>query len=125
MRSAFITDDFYLCLSKVDLEHLSSNRKETYGYILFHKDLFMCKVKVLENKSREIIFNLNDDSSNFILPKEVMKEITEYGTTMRRIGDSNFYVVSELHNPEEFSMHSSTINSFVHLLVNQPINTDQ
>lgn len=122
MIAAFLSDDYHLCLSETDLKELS-NKKEISGNMLFHDDLLICKVKIFKTKFSEVIFNLNENAPFFLFPKEVLSEILKYGTTARRIDDSNLYVVSELHDQEEFLIQSGIINSINDSLKNQSVNT--
>ena len=124
MLAAFLSDDYHLCLSEVDLKDLT-NKKEISGNMLFHNDLLTCKVKIFKTKFSEVIFNLNENSPFFLFPKEVLDEILKYGTTTKTIYDSNFCVVSESHDQEEFLRRIKMINSINDSFKNQSVNTSQ
>ncbi|MEN9338428.1 MAG: hypothetical protein RI945_153 [Candidatus Parcubacteria bacterium] len=109
MRSAYLSDDFYLCLSKNDL-YLLKESKETKGYILYKDNLYKCVVKISEKRPVATDFIFDKKLCKFILGREDFLEILKYGNSMNRIGDANFYVASELHEKEEFFIRSDIIN---------------
>ncbi|MBP9765801.1 MAG: hypothetical protein KBD12_01020 [Candidatus Pacebacteria bacterium] len=114
MKASYLSDDFYICFSNIDLDLLKKEKQIT-SFIIFNTLTWTFLIKLLKNKDKEkvssILFSEKFKKFKLILSKEDSNDLFQKGKIFNRIGKENIYFYTEKYNFEEFNEKSLLINN--------------
>ena len=92
MKASYLSDDFYICFSNIDLDLLKKEKQIT-SFIIFNTLTWTFLIKLLKNKDKEkvssILFSEKFKKFKLILSKEDSNDLFQKGKIFNRIGKEN------------------------------------
>lgn len=111
MRAAYISDDFYICLSNKDLD-LLKEKTIIKGFLVGHEIIWYFFITVLdkEKENTRIMMSKKDRKFNLLLNKSDFENLFNNKETLFRTSSAKVYFYTQKHDLKSFNNKSLEIN---------------